>query len=533
MSFWKRAAMSIFRQPVKSVVLLLLVFVLGTVSLGAISVTTAIENTDRAIRRRMSPIVNIQLPQENIPYEETSDGGRIYHIDLVEPITSDMIQQIAELPYVRHHYYSMSNRLYTYDFDYYFAPFAHIIGSGSGQITLGNGQTIFFQQGNFFQFYGTSDDEPIAMQEGVIELVAGGNFEDFHIQSEDDLFPALVSSAFAGVNGLTVGSTFVMGYEFLIMDLFDWDADDPDISEMLWYFPYEFEIVGLFEVVPTANVIPRGYEDVEGQRVSDLSNRIHVPNEVMTIIHEHALEEYQRLYEAYGIEWWTLEEADNDIVNFQSFFILNDPLELEQFREAALEILPELWDFDDLSNTFEAVASSFETMRGISNGILRISTGATVLILTLIILLFLRDRHHEVGIYLALGEGRKKIILQILTEVIVIAFIGITAAIFIGNVISGMMSREMLRTELAQQPSQVTTAVLGSWGQNDTLFHMGFGAELTVEETLEIFEISLSTESILIFYVVGLGTTLVATVIPILYVVRLNPKKILMQGRIR
>jgi len=227
------------------------------------------------------------------------------------------------------------------------------------------------------------------MQEGVIELVAGESFEDFHVQSEDDLFPAIVSSAFAEVNGLTIGSMFMMEYEFLIMDLFDWDADDPDINVVLWHFPYEFEIVGLFEVIQTENEIPQGYEDVEGQRISDLSNRIHAPNEVMVIIHKNALAEYQRLYE-HGIAWWTLEEANNDVVNFQSFFILNDPLELEQFREAALEILPEFWDFDDLTNTFEAVAGSFEAMRGISNGILWMSTSATALVLTLIILLFLR-----------------------------------------------------------------------------------------------------------------------------------------------
>jgi len=56
---------------------------------------------------------------------------------------------------------------------------------------------------------------------------------------------------------------------------------------------------------------------------------------------------------------------------------------------------------------------------------------------------------------------------------------------------------------------------------------MGYSAELTLEETLEIFEVSLSAELVLIFYIIGLGTTLVATAIPVLYIVKL------MQGRVR
>ena len=540
MHFLKRAKTSVLKQPIKSIILLLLVFILSTVMLGAITVTTAIDNTDRAIRRRMSPIVTIWLDQDSVPYDITPDGGRTYH--QVEHVTSNMVRQIAELPYVNRHYYSMNERLYTYDFDYYFTPDDACIIEGFDvcifedhgiQLLLNDGSTLWLQQGNFFAFRGTSDDEPIEMQEGVIELVAGSNFENFHVQQGDNLFPALVSRAFAEVNGLSIGSTFIMEREFFIWELFDWYANEPDISEGLWYISYEFEIVGLFEVVPTENTAPPGFEQVEPQRVNDLSNRIHVPNEVMSIIHEDALEEYRQLYREHGIESLTLELEAHDFADFRSFFVLNDPLELEQFREAALEILPELWDFDNLSNTFAAVSTSFETIRDISVGILWISTVATVLTLTLLMLLFLRDRRHEIGIYLALGESKRKIISQFLIEVIVIALIGITASIFAGNIIADRISREMLRNEIASQPSQVENFMMGSWGMNDTLFHLGFGTELTLEETLEIFDSSLSVSTILILYMVGLSVIIVSTIVPVLYVAKSNPKKILMQGRMQ
>ncbi|MCL2559258.1 MAG: ABC transporter permease [Turicibacter sp.] len=532
MNVLKRASTTIFRQPVKAVILLVLIFILSTTLLGSITMTRAMNNTDLALRHRMSPIVTLQIDQDNIPFELTADGGMTF--TLPDSLTSEIIQQISELPYVNRHYYSRHTQLYTYDYDYYFAPYAHHSFNAGVQLSLGNGRSIWLQQGNFFQFYGTSDDEPIAMQEGVIELVAGETFENFSVQSETDLFPALISSSLAAENELHVGSTFTMEYEFLILYFFDWDAENPRIDEnVLWYFPYEFEIVGLFDVVPTDNIIPRGYEHMEGQRVSDLSNRIHVPNEVLTIIQTNTLAEYQRLYDDYGLEWWPLEQANEDIIDFQSFFILNDPLELESFREAALEILPDFWIVDDLLNTFANVSASFDSIRSIANSILWISASATILILTLFILLFLRDRRHEIGVYLALGESRRKIITQILIEVVVVGFIGMTLSIFAGQLISGAVSRQMLRSEFAHQPSYIYTMTEGSWGQNDTLFHMGFGSELTIEQTLELFDQSLTTGIILPLYSAGLGVIVLSTVIPVFYVAKSNPKKILMQGRIQ
>ena len=59
MNFFKRATTSILRRPGKTIILLLLVFILGTVIAGAISVEGAISNTDANLRRQMPPIVSI------------------------------------------------------------------------------------------------------------------------------------------------------------------------------------------------------------------------------------------------------------------------------------------------------------------------------------------------------------------------------------------------------------------------------------------------------------------------------------------
>ena len=52
--------------------------------------------------------------------------------------------------------------------------------------------------------------------------------------------------------------------------------------------------------------------------------------------------------------------------------------------------------------------------------------------------------------------------------------------------------------------------------------------DLTTEDVLDSYEVSLNSSYILGFYGIGLLTILISTVIPLIYIVRLNPKKILM-----
>lgn len=57
-----------------------------------------------------------------------------------------------------------------------------------------------------------------------------------------------------------------------------------------------------------------------------------------------------------------------------------------------------------------------------------------VIVLTLVIALMLHGRRHEVGIYLALGERKAKIVTQVMVEVVINASLGIVIAILLGNI---------------------------------------------------------------------------------------------------
>lgn len=67
----------------------------------------------------------------------------------------------------------------------------------------------------------------------------------------------------------------------------------------------------------------------------------------------------------------------------------------------------------------------------------------------------------------------------------------------------------------------------GFYSDSDTLAWFSTG-DLSVEEMLESYDLSLSVTTVVLLYSVGIGTILISTAAPILYIMRLNPKKIMM-----
>ena len=206
---------------------------------------------------------------------------------------------------------------------------------------------------------------------------------------------------------------------------------------------------------------------------------------------------------------------------------LTDVNEIEAFKDAVAPLLPPLMEVEDLTNSFSSISSSMENLQEITNWILLITIGSSLLILSLLITLFLRDRRYEMGVYLALGEKKSRIISQILIEVVATAFIGITLAVFTGNLISGVMSQTMLRSELIADTNN-NQIDMGFCIGCDPLEDMGFAQEMSPEEMLEAFDVSINIATVGLFYAVGLGAVIFSTIVPVIYVVTLNPKKVLM-----
>jgi len=563
MNIIKRGQISIRKNLGKNLVFLIIILLLGIVASGAIIVNQAINRTNENLRLSIPTVVTVGVDEEAV-FELYSEWehrwGQTLH--LFEPITANMIQEIGELPYV--HYVNYSIKAFAFSHFERYTPITEALdgnmdGWGGVFLTV-RGETI---RSNIL-LNGVSSPNMIQFENEIFRLDQGRLFTESELTqaSPNQPTPVLISTEFAQLNNLSLNSVFNL-YRSLFTP--PEDADIPGdgfinltLDEMqnhpynTWLLtPYQFEIVGIFDI----DIPPAQHSETFSMQ-SSLYNTFLIPNwkaEIMTIDEINDLIMWQGIFNpGDGMEHYLglspgLLQLDNlntilENISGHPNFLLEDSNYIEQFRIAANEILPEFWTIDAFTQIFDPLQNATSQLALIANQALLFTLGATLLVLSLLITLYLRDRKHELGIYLALGERKRKIIFQILFEVISVALIGLTFAIFIGNVISTQLSNELVISELTQRwesgpPPRIVADPTTGIGMElsvlpSELEFSGLVRELTPEELMDFFDVSLDIQTIVIFYAVGFTTLILSAVVPIIYVLELNPKEILMQGKI-
>jgi putative ABC transport system permease protein len=164
------------------------------------------------------------------------------------------------------------------------------------------------------------------------------------------------------------------------------------------------------------------------------------------------------------------------------------------------------------------LAGPLETLGSLSAILVWIVVIAGASILSLITALTISQRKNEIGILLAIGESKFKIVGQFIVETVAIALLAFTLSTFTGMEIGKVISSATLDTFLATEEPTVSTT--GS-GKNNTT---------TVDPaTLTPVELEFKFEPLVMFefFSAGILISIISVLIPALYVTRFNPKQIL------
>ena len=503
MGLFSRVLASLTRNFGKTILLLLIIFILGCIISGAISVNQAIQNTDTNIRRVLPPVVSIETDWATMDAHANATG------EWLEPetVTLEMLSQIGELPYVRNYDASIGAGLMSLEFERVAADESMVWSMGGDWDSL--------------SIKGVHSADLVDIEEGIIELTAGRMLTEQEATTLS--YVALISEEFAQLNDLHVGSS-------MMLENIVWDYPEEGLSGDDTVFDefygnedniharrsYDFEVIGIFRSIAEFNMQD---EWNEASARDEHLNRVYASNPVAMEIHSFQIEAMREI--SPDDEW--LQGDIEDLVWLQNVYILNNSEDIAAFRAAAEDVLPDFWIVIDSSDAFSDVASSMESLGNMATLILWIAISASVIILSLLITLFLRERRREIGIYLALGEGRGKVSLQMMIEVLAVAFIAIVLALFAGNLIAGGISEVMLRNDMAAGQGADDMHIV-----TNNLEWMGFGAaDVTAEEILATYNVSLDATGILMFFAASIGTVIVATIVPMLYILRLNPRKIM------
>lgn len=475
MNFLKRAFLSLARRKGKSLILLIIIFILSNVMAGSIAIGQASKNVERTIKLQLGANATVDLDWEKMQNWNEEQWNSM------EYVTPEVADKIGSLSYVKYYDYSSEANINSTTLQQYDPNMVEV-------------PTM-----SYFPLRGVQYAPIMDIVNGNATLVNGRTFNETEVTNAD--YVALISDKVSELNNIFVGDVIMLTNTVSIYN--------PDGTMTETKRDIALEIIGIF-----TPKVEQSTENNGGWIDYTPFNRIYVPNGVVNAENRWMNEQYAIAYPDSNIKI--------DQVYITPTFVLNNPEDVESFRTEAKNFLPDYYKVTVSSDAYDSVAGPIKFIGSLSNIILYVAIGATILILSLVVILFLRDRKHELGIYLALGESKTKVVAQILIEVVSIALIAISLSLLTGNSIAKSTSQSMM---------DLRNEITGDNGNNGGVIYrdMGYnGTGVTEDDVLEAYKIEFSWDYVVILYGVGIGTVLLSSIAPMIYILRLKPKKIMM-----
>ncbi|QNG60287.1 ABC transporter permease [Bacillus sp. PAMC26568] len=266
----------------------------------------------------------------------------------------------------------------------------------------------------------------------------------------------------------------------------------------------EFEIVGIYETTSAGT-------DLGGRNVT-------------------AMNPYNLMYVPYTAAS-ALKGADYEGTIDQAIYYMNDPEKIESFVDEAKEnssIDFESFKLDANDQTYQQMIGPINNVASFSKNVVYLVTIAGAVILGLIIMMSIRERKYEMGVLLAIGEKKWKLVGQFLFEILIVAVLAIGVSSVSGQAVAKQFGDQLLSQELTQ--TEETAANPASFGGGRG---MGMGRPFGMQQTsaqadpIDELQIEVTGKDLGVLFGIGLLIAVISALIPALSVLRLQPKTIL------
>ncbi|WP_242319895.1 ABC transporter permease [Bacillus cereus group sp. BfR-BA-01349] len=203
----------------------------------------------------------------------------------------------------------------------------------------------------------------------------------------------------------------------------------------------------------------------------------------------------------------------------KAIYSLKDPKDIDAFKEEAKKLgLPAYYELDAQDNVYKQMIGPIENIASFSKTIVIMVSIAGATILGLIIMLSIKERRKEMGILLSIGEKKWKLMGQLLVEVVCIAVLAFGLSFATGEKMSQKIGDNLLSSEIAKNADKPEDPI-AKFSGNPT-------AEV---DPIDHIDVSISTKDLGKVGGIGLGITILATILPVLSILRLHPKQILLK----
>lgn len=494
MKIINRAWISIMRRKANSFVLLLIVFVLANVLLITLTVTTSLKDTKQLVLKQFPPVVKVIYDYYKEDIKKWPDSTAEMADNLYSK-TKDIVKS------------------YDYTLTISFDKTPDIEFSGLPGTEADNRIPV---ENIYLRGTQLPKTSIVAKDEG--RLISGNGLSESDIKEGKP--KVIISKQFAEANGFEVGSYLTLNRK-LHKYAGSYGAGGIIKGEPYFSEDIEFEVVGIIEIYRLEEFIKKqAIEPTDNQndinQMETIANTLHSSNNYINMVYDDNQDRVRKQYPDQDPE--KMPDYFRP-TNVEPEFVLKDMKDLDKFSNVAKEVYSEKYFvFQSSAKDYETIAKPLNSMEDLLDLVFKITIVASIVVLTLVLCIFMYLRQKEMGIFLALGERRKKIVGQLMMETIIVAIVGATLAIITAMIFSNMLSKNLM--EAIMMPSN----------EPQYIIYGGFNLanELTPELILGQYQGGFSVMTLVIFYITMILTIIVSQLATVLYLLRLNPKKILM-----
>lgn len=475
MNLWELSIRSVIRKPVKSILLLLIVFVAASFIYAGFSCQNAsiqtqnngkqaiggsfrLEGNEANRKTRMKELAAIVGADVNGSYggyhqQQLPSGAWMTWVDnSFETLLYEDIMKIAEVEGLSGHNITTANTVVNpVNFDRIEDP---DVDQSSDQLGVS-------LRGNLQMEY------DFDVQRGNIVVTEG------RMINSKDKDCCVISREIANLNGLNVGDR---------LEFNNWKERETSTV-------YSAEIVGIYDTVQEITPIMSG-DSYRSENI--IFTDLRFPEKA--------------------------EGCENDPLYQYATFWVEDVNEYEEVRERIrdIDINWERYDFLDNSGMSDTMADNFNNLSQMSSLILIFVMLSSVLILLFVFLFWMKNRLHEMGVLLSVGRSKGNIIMQILTEGVLIGAIAFILATVSAPVVSEGVADYLVgyQVQMAEEQSQ---AVAGMVSQSST----------EEKDSIVGVHVEIGPEVILFSAISTLGIIVVSILGSSIYIARQKPKDIL------
>lgn len=477
----KNALLSIKKSIGKSLLLLVIMALIANLVLAGLAIKNATEKSMAQVRSSMGATATLSYNMQKLMQNRKKGASMASVMKAMKMSTAD---QLKHLKYVQSYNYSVSVGVNSSSIDpvkvsnssssntQQGTPPGGTSSSGSAQNKMT--ETSFSVSGN------TTMKKISSFTNGGYKLISGRLLNS----SDDGKNYAVISSALASDNDLKVGSSF---------KVYSTTSSGKKTYVTL-------KVIGIYKIQSSS------------ASMDNMSDRQNPYNTIYT-----PLKTAQ-----------TLNHSTTTITS--ATYYLDDPAHTSAFAKLAKKtsINWNTYALQTSDEAYEASVSSLKNMEKFANIFLVVVIAAGAIILALILILTLRSRFYEFGVFLSLGESKAAIIAQQLVEVGLIAVLAFMLSLgtgkMVANSISSMLTSTSTQTTVSASSSQKGPSGPGAQGGPG-----GMMQNAMTSPTNKQLDVSVSASVIGELAGISAAICLLSIAVPSIYILRLSPRQILMK----